>query len=141
MSAPKPPTGFVSLKSITQGPSDPRAALAELRHIYFNTTKRTIEHDFDHAIELLKSLPTEEEREKATVYMEGIAEMRKEWAAGEKRPEGGRRGERGKAEGETGNGTNGGFEVQEFRVQEAQEVLATFVPLSPFPLSPSPLPP
>ena len=84
MSAPKPPTGFVSLKSITQGPSDPRAALAELRHIYFNTTKRTIEHDFDHAIELLKSLPTEEEREKATVYMEGIAEMRKEWAAGER---------------------------------------------------------
>ena len=84
MSAPKPPTGFVSLKSITQGPSDPKAALAELRHIYFNTTKRTIEHDFDHAIGLLKSLPTEDEREKATVYMEGIAEMRKEWAAGEK---------------------------------------------------------
>jgi len=85
VSAPKPPTAFVSLKSITQGQSDPQAALAELRHIYFNTTKRTIEHDFDHAIELLKSLPTEEEREKATVYMEGIAEMRKEWAAGERK--------------------------------------------------------
>ncbi len=84
MSAPKPSTGFVSLKSITQGPAAPATALAELRHIYFNTTKRTIEHDFDHAIELLKSLPTEEEREKATVYMEGIAEMRKEWSAVEK---------------------------------------------------------
>ena len=85
MSTPKPPTGFVSLKSIKQGPSDPKAALGELRQIYFKTTKRTIEHDFDHAIELLKSLPTEEEREKATVYMEGIAQMRKEWTAGDTR--------------------------------------------------------
>ena len=82
------PLGFVALKSIKQGPEDPKAALAQIRHIYFKTTKRTIEHDFDHAIELLKSLPTEEEREKATVYMEGIAQMRKEWAAGDthKRP-------------------------------------------------------
>jgi hypothetical protein len=85
VSAPKPPAGFVSLKSITQGPSDPAAALAELRHIYFNTSKQTIEHDFDHAIALLKSLPTEEEREKATVYMEGIAELRKEWAGGHRK--------------------------------------------------------
>ena len=84
MNAPKPPTGFVSLKSIKQGPVDPKAALAELREIYFKTSKRTIEHDFGHAIELLRSLPTEEEREKATVYMEGIAQMRKEWAAADK---------------------------------------------------------
>jgi hypothetical protein len=82
--SPKPPTGFVSLQSIKQGPADPKAALAELRQIYFQTTRRTIEHDFEHAIELLKSLPTEEEREKATVYMEGIAQMRKEWAANAK---------------------------------------------------------
>jgi len=80
VTAPKPPVGFVSLKSIKQGPSDPKSTLAELREIYFKTSKRTIEHDFDHAIELLKSLPTEEDREKATVYMEGIAQMRKEWA-------------------------------------------------------------
>ena len=81
MSEPKRPTGFVSLKSIRQGPPDPEAALAQLRQIYFKTTKKTIEHDFDHAIELLKSLPSEEEREKATVYMEGITQMRKEWGA------------------------------------------------------------
>ena len=67
------------MKSIKQGPAEPKAALAELREIYFRTTKRTIAHDFEHAIELLKSLPTEEEREKATVYMEGIAQLRKEW--------------------------------------------------------------
>ena len=81
MSEPKRPTGFVSLKSIRQGPPDPKAALTELRQIYFKTTKQTIEHDFDHAIELLKSLPSEEEREKATAYMEGITQLRKEWGA------------------------------------------------------------
>lgn len=72
--------GFVSLTSLSQGPPDPAAALAEIRRIYFKTSKRTIEHDIVHAIELLKCLPSEEEREKATVYMEGLADMRREWA-------------------------------------------------------------
>jgi len=72
-------SGFVPLKSLAKGPPDPAAALAEIRRIYFKTTKRTIEHDIAHAIELLKSLPSEEEREKATVYMEGLAQMRREW--------------------------------------------------------------
>lgn len=72
---------FVPLKSLQDGsPPDPKAALADIRRIYFKTTKRTIQHDLAHAIELLKSLPSEEEREKATVYMEGLAEMRREWA-------------------------------------------------------------
>ena len=73
-------SGFVPLKSLAKGPPDPAAALAEIRRIYFKTTKRTIEHDIAHAIELLKSLPSEEEREKATVYMEGLVQMRREWA-------------------------------------------------------------
>jgi hypothetical protein len=72
--------GFVSLNSLKKGPPDPDAAIAEIRRIYFKTTRQTIDHDFDHAIELLKSLGTEEERERATVYMEGIAQMRKDWA-------------------------------------------------------------
>jgi len=71
---------FVPLKSLSKGPPDPAAALAEIRRIYFKTTKRTIEHDIAHAIELLKRLPSEDEREKATVYMEGLAQMRREWA-------------------------------------------------------------
>jgi len=74
--------GFVPLKSLKQGAPDPKAALAEIRRIYFKTTKKTIEHDIAHAIELLKSLPSEEEREKASVYMEGLAQMRKEWTKG-----------------------------------------------------------
>lgn len=91
MSEPKKPTGFVSLKSLKQGPPDPKAALAELRQIYFKTTKKTIEHDFDHAIDLLKSMPDEDAREKAVVYMEGIAQMRKEWGAAPKQAPAGKR--------------------------------------------------
>jgi hypothetical protein len=84
------PLGFVALKSIKQGPQDPKAALAQIREIYFKTTKRTIEHDIIHAIELLKSLPSEDEREKATVYMEGLAQMRNDWTRDKGKGEGGR---------------------------------------------------
>lgn len=72
---------FVPLNSLKPGPPpDPQSVLSQIRRIYFKTTRRTIEHDIAHAIELLKSLPSEDEREKATVYMEGLAQMRREWA-------------------------------------------------------------
>jgi phage terminase small subunit len=77
----KMPAGFISLNALKDGPPDPRAALSEIRRIYFETTRQTIEHDLVHAIELLKSLPGEEEREKASVYMEGLNQMRREWDA------------------------------------------------------------
>ena len=77
--------GFVALKSIKQGPLEPEDALAEIRRIYFKTTKRTIAHDIAHAIELLKRLPTEEERDKAAVYMDGLSQMRSEWARADKK--------------------------------------------------------
>lgn len=73
------PLGFVALESIKQGPKDPAATLAQIREIYFKTTRRTIEHDIVHAIELLKTLPTEDERDKAAVYMDGLNQMRMEW--------------------------------------------------------------
>ena len=76
----KSPAGFVSLKSLKQSPPDAAAALAEIRRIYFKTKRETIDHDLAHAIELLKSLPGEDEREKATVYMQGLAEMQRNWA-------------------------------------------------------------
>ncbi len=79
MSDDKPASGFVPLKAVRQGQPDAQSALAEIRQIYFRTSRRTIEHDFAHAIELLKSLPDEELRSKAHVYMEGLAEMRKGW--------------------------------------------------------------
>lgn len=54
--------------------------LAEIRRLYFKTTKPTIQQDLARALDLLKSMTTEEERERATVYMEGLAQMRSDWA-------------------------------------------------------------
>ena len=85
----KSPDGFVSLKSLKQGPPDAAAALVEIRRIYFKTSRQTIDHDLAHAIELLKSLPSEDEREKATVYMQGLAEMQRNWAR-KRKPSSGR---------------------------------------------------
>lgn len=76
----KAPDGFVSLQSLKPG-GEQTSPLAALRRIYFKTSKKTIDNDFAHAIELLKQLPSEEERQKAHVYMEGLAEMRREWEA------------------------------------------------------------
>ena len=63
--------------------------LAEIRRLYFRTTRATIDEDLAEALDLLKSMPSEEERERATVYMEGMAQMRKEWS-GKKRKKGSR---------------------------------------------------
>jgi hypothetical protein len=53
--------------------------LAEIRRLYFQTTAKTIQDDLTKALDLLKSMNSEEERERATVYMEGMAQMRKDW--------------------------------------------------------------
>jgi hypothetical protein len=58
--------------------------LEQLRALYFNVTKASIGEDFGTAIDLFKQLATEEEREKAAVFMEGMAEMRREWGAEQK---------------------------------------------------------
>ena len=59
--------------------------LDEIRKLYFETTKTSILKDFDRAIDLLKAIETPEERQKATVYMTGLAEMRNEWGLGKKK--------------------------------------------------------
>lgn len=53
--------------------------IAEIRRLYFSTTRQTIQTDLEKALDLLKSMASEEERERATVYMEGLAQMRKDW--------------------------------------------------------------
>jgi hypothetical protein len=58
--------------------------LAEIRRLYFRTTRQTIHEDLARALDLLKSMHTEEERERATVYMEGLAQMRSDWSRGQK---------------------------------------------------------
>ena len=54
--------------------------LAEIRRLYFSTTKQTIQDDLAKALDLLKSMNSEEERERAAVFMEGMAQMRSDWA-------------------------------------------------------------
>ena len=52
--------------------------LEEIRRLYFQATKASIDRDFDRAVDLLKAMP-ESERPRATVFMQGLAEMRKEF--------------------------------------------------------------
>ena len=59
--------------------------IAEIRRLYFTTTKQTIHEDLARALDLLKSMHAEEERERATVYMEGLAQMRSDWTRQRKR--------------------------------------------------------
>jgi hypothetical protein len=58
--------------------------LAEIRRLYFQTTRHTVHQDLAKALDLLKSMNSEEERERATVYMEGLAQMRSDWARADK---------------------------------------------------------
>ena len=55
--------------------------LAEIKQLYFKTTRKTIDRDFDRAVDLIKSMP-EDQRHRASVYMEGLAQMRKEFTRG-----------------------------------------------------------
>jgi hypothetical protein len=63
------------------------AKLVEIKRLYYSTTKESIQRDLAKAVDLLKSMATEEERERAAVYMDGLAQMRSDWA---------RRGKRGR---------------------------------------------
>jgi hypothetical protein len=54
--------------------------LAEVRRLYYQTSRETITRDFARAVDLLKSMANEAERERAAVYMDGLAEMRADWA-------------------------------------------------------------
>jgi hypothetical protein len=53
--------------------------IAEIKRLYYATTRATIERDLAQAIGLLKTLETEEARERVAVYMDGLSQMRSEW--------------------------------------------------------------
>ena len=59
-------------------PTDP---VAEIKRLYLKATRATIERDIARAIALLKSLPSDDARQRAAVYMDGLSQMRSEWAA------------------------------------------------------------
>jgi len=52
----------------------------EIRKLYYNATKATIRKDVARAIDLLKSMKSDEEREQVAVYMDGLSQMRSEWS-------------------------------------------------------------
>jgi hypothetical protein len=58
--------------------------IAEIRRLYFRTTRKTIHEDLARALDLLKSISSEDQRERVTVYMEGLAQMRKDWNRGKR---------------------------------------------------------
>jgi hypothetical protein len=60
-------------------------ALEEIKKLYYRASKSTIQRDFDRAIDVLKSMASEEDRERATVYMDGLAQMRSQWSKPKKR--------------------------------------------------------
>lgn len=68
--------------------SDAAEALAEIRRLYFATTKATVQRDLDRAIALLKTLPSDEARQRAAVYMDGLAQLRSEWTSAPRRRNG-----------------------------------------------------
>ena len=51
----------------------------EIKKLYFNATRGSIKKDLARAVELLKSMRSEEERERVAVYMDGLSQMRSEW--------------------------------------------------------------
>jgi hypothetical protein len=54
--------------------------LDEIKQLYYKTTRATVQKDLTRAIWLLKSMKTEDERQRAAVYMDGLSQMRSEWA-------------------------------------------------------------
>ncbi|MCX6552873.1 MAG: hypothetical protein NTY02_18040 [Acidobacteria bacterium] len=53
--------------------------VAEIKQLYYATTKATIQRDLERAIDLVKTLKTEEDRERVSVFMDGLSQMRSEW--------------------------------------------------------------
>ncbi len=63
--------------------------IAEIKQLYHAATRTTIQRDLTRAIALLKTLQSEEERERAAVYMDGLSQMRSEWGVNPEGPSAG----------------------------------------------------
>jgi hypothetical protein len=71
------------VKPLTLLSSDQK--LAEIKRLYYQASRQTIQQDLARAIGLVKSMASEEERECAAVYMDGLSQMRSDWAGTSKR--------------------------------------------------------
>lgn len=83
--------------------------LAEIKRLYYRTSRATIKEDFAKAIDLLKSMSSEEERERVAVYMDGLSQMRSDWA---RVGESARKNEKGKTKKEKRKAITGGASEQ-----------------------------
>jgi hypothetical protein len=63
---------------------DIERTIETIKRLYYEATAGTIDRDFDRAVDLLKTLPDEETRERVAVYMDGLAQMRREWEGARK---------------------------------------------------------
>jgi hypothetical protein len=59
---------------------------AEIKRLYYQTSRATIKQDVMKAIDLLKSMSSDAERERVAVYMDGLAQMRSDWARQARNP-------------------------------------------------------
>ena len=58
----------------------PRTPLDEIKRLYYAATPRSIARDLARAIALCNTMTSDEERERAPVFMDGLSQMRSEWA-------------------------------------------------------------
>jgi hypothetical protein len=62
--------------------------VAEIKRLYYATTRATVQRDLEKAVALLKTLKTEDERERVSVFMDGLSQMRSEWGVRPAKPAG-----------------------------------------------------
>jgi hypothetical protein len=55
-------------------------ALAEIKRLYYQATPGSIQRDLARAVAFLKEMPADQ-RDRAAVYMDGLSQMRSEWAS------------------------------------------------------------
>jgi hypothetical protein len=53
--------------------------IAKIERLYHDATAATVEKDLAQAVEILKTLPDEDTRARAAVFMDGLSQMRSEW--------------------------------------------------------------
>ena len=58
--------------------------LQTIKRLYYRTSRTTVQRYLERAIELLTSMSSEQERARAAVFMDGLSQMRSEWALEDK---------------------------------------------------------
>ena len=56
-----------------------RKAIRQIKSLYYDTTKSTIEKDLQKAVDVFKTLNDDISRDAVAEYMDGLSQMRSEW--------------------------------------------------------------